>query len=165
MLLRLIVSACLVLIAASAWAQARDAEPRVPEQFIAKMTALIKHYYPGMTIETIDREVSLADRTRTFMIHHGTKTGQWQEARPEQGPQPDGILCLLSVHSGQYVGAACLPQTFDHRYFKVLTMAPYSKNMNCYLHARLCYPEPKTSPVFLRSWSQLVDDFEQSTKK
>ncbi len=159
-LLRLITTACLLLIANLAMAQATDDEPRLPKPFMTKMTALIKHYYPEMTVTTNDHEVSFVYRTRTFMIHHPTKTGQWQEARPEQGPHPDGILCRLRVQTGPYNGAAVLPQTFDYRYFKVLIMAPYSKKTNCHLHAQLYYPEQKTSPDFLRHWSQLVDDFE-----
>ncbi len=53
-----------------------------------------------------------------------------------------------------------VPQTFDNRYFRLLLMAPYSRQSDAHLYVHLAYPG-NVSPDFLKEFTGLVNEFER----
>lgn len=125
-----------------------------------RVQKLITQYYPQANFTRDNHAGTFEGRfnTRTWMIHHPLKTGEYQDARPQEGPKRKGILCRISCGQGHYNGAAKVPQTFDYRYFKSLLRAPYNKRLGTHLIAHLDYPDD-VSPEFLQQYSKLIDSF------
>lgn len=139
-----------------------EANGKVPplSKFSAKLSDCVRSFYPKASIDTQPRAIHFEFNTRKFFVHHALKTGEWQDAREEKGPNRGGILGDIQLQSGPYAGAACVPQTFDFRYYKVLVLAPDSKKHNCHLHARLFYPA-NAPAAFLSQYEQLIEGFEK----
>lgn len=155
----LILALCSVCLSASAEDHASAKLPALTG-FNAEVERVVKHYYPDVRIEPEKHGIAFEFNTRTFMIHHALKTGEWQDARQEKGPQKGGILCEMELHAGKWAGAAVVPQTFDYRYFKVLLLAPYSNKYDCCLVVRLIFPSDARSD-FIEALAKLSNDFEK----
>lgn len=128
------------------------------EALYKRLQALITEYYPKATFEIKDGKFTGKFNTRTFMIHHALKTGEWQDAREQEGPNKGGILCTIQSSSGKYGGAAMVPQTFDYRYFSSLLMAPENSKGNTYLIAHLNYPSG-VSVDFVNRYRKLINSY------
>ena len=153
--------AMFILFLAGAF-QVVDAQGQeAPVEVFATMTkaeTLIKKYYPKATVERKNGVFTAKFDTRQFMIHHALKTGEWQEARAQEGPNMGGIMCTIDSSPGHWIGAAMVPQTFNERYFESTLMAPYSKSLDRHLVVHLNYPSG-TAPDFLRSFQLLIQEF------
>jgi hypothetical protein len=94
------------------------------------------------------------------MIHEATKTGEWQDAAEQVGPQKGGICGDAVVEPGRFEGAALVPQAFDKRYFIEWMAAPYSEKLNRHLLVHL--KVPKDAPQeFVKEFAELVATFEK----
>jgi hypothetical protein len=155
----LLVALCSVCLSASA---EDDASARLPAltRFNTEVERVVKHYYPDARIEPAKHGIAFEFNARKFMIHHASKTGEWQDAREEKGPQKGGVLCEMELRAGKWAGAAIVPQTFDYHYFKLLLLAPYSKKHDCCLMVRLSYPSDAKAD-FIESLSSLANEFEK----
>lgn len=159
-----VVGALAVLMLAATPAKAGAEESKLPDltKFAAKVEQLLHSYYPNLTRENISSNaICFSADTMKFMIHMPLKTGEWQPAHEEIGPQRKGIRCCLNLSPGRWMGAAAMPQEFDHHYFKVYAMAPYSEKHNCHLHASLYYPD-SVKPELLTKYTALIKAFDQS---
>lgn len=140
-------------------------------KFATAVRTLVRRYYPQATVTATDTTVTFEFNAMDFMVHLPWKTGQWQAARAERGPQwPDGIVGSMTLQRGEYRGAAGLPQTFHQCYFQRLVMvSPYSRTFDCHLHVTLRYPASPNpdvqatglDPDFLAAFTTLVNEVEQ----
>ena len=119
---------------------------------------LFHRYYPAVVSELRGEAMHFDYDTRVFLIHHALKTGEWQDAREERGPNRRGILCDIEARSGRYPGAAVVPQTFDERYFELFVAAPYAPALDRHLYVHLSYPAG-TDRGFLEEFQKIVDAF------
>lgn len=149
------VMSCIILAMPS-----RCTETAVPKDTLfADVEKLMREFYPAeCTIKSGRFECRF--NTRTFMIHNALKTGEWQDARPQEGPNRGGVLCTISCEDGPWNGAAMVPQTFEYRYFTSLLMAPYNKGQDKHLVARLYYPD-NVNRQLIERYSKLVASFEK----
>jgi hypothetical protein len=138
--------------------QEQPAHEQPFQQVYSELDALFRRYYPHVTSEVLNDTIHFEYNTRVFLIHEPLKTGEWQDAREERGPNRGGILCDIELRNGKYLGAAVVPQTFDKRYFKLWVAAPYSVNRDKHLYVHLYYPaDVKTD--FLQEFSRVVEAF------
>lgn len=128
------------------------------DEIFNRLQSLVTEYYPEATCEKKVGSICFKFNTRMFMIHHPLKTGEWQEARAQEGPNRGGILCNVGRAEGRYAGAAMVPQTFDCHYFKRLLMAPYCKRSNSHLIAFLDFPD-NAKAEFLVRYRQLINSY------
>ncbi len=130
------------------------------EQLFTKLEVLLLEFYPQAKVTRKTNGFQCRFNTRSFLIHHALKTGEWQEARAQEGPNRGGILCSVSESAGRYAGAAMVPQQFEYRYFSSLLMAPYNKKIDRHLIAHLNFPD-NVKPQLLRRYSELITSFAQ----
>jgi len=128
------------------------------DKLMEDVQALLLEFYPKAKCTKKDDTLECRFNTRTFMIHHAYKTGEWQEAVPQEGPNRGGILCTISHARGPWMGAAMVPQTFEYRYFSTLLMAPYNKSIDTHLTANLSYPD-NVQKQFLTRYNKLIASF------
>ncbi|MBP9089689.1 hypothetical protein KBI23_01585 [bacterium] len=146
--------------------QSTQALPKAPkvakkiELLLTKLKALLLEFYPQSTFTKKPDGFECRFNTRTFLIHHALKTGEWQEARAQEGPNRGGILCSVTESAGRYAGAAMVPQQFEYRYFSCLLMAPYNKNIDRHLIAHLYFPD-NVKPQLLKRFNELITSFAQ----
>ncbi len=126
----------------------------------AALTKTFKSHYPEIVTSLHGHRIHFEYHTRKFMVHRALKTGEWQEAAETVGPNRGGIIADVELLPGAYMGAAVVPQTFDEHYFNVFLAAPQCRKRNCYLLARLSYPE-RINMEFFQEYSRLVNDFEK----
>lgn len=129
-----------------------------------QLQSLITEYYPKATFEIKGGKFLAKYNTRTFMIHHALKTGEWQDASAQEGPNKGGILCTIQSGEGKYGGAAMVPQTFDYRYYSSLLMAPENSKSNTYLNAHLNYPSG-VSLDFVNRYRKLIESYSDRENK
>ena len=102
--------------------------------------------------------------TRQFMIHHRLKSGEWQDARPQESPGLNGIMCTIDSSPGHFMGAALVsaaPESaavFDEHYFTSLMMVPYCKQLSRHLISHLDYPSG-VSGKFLEEYRKTIAKF------
>lgn len=137
---------------------ADDTPPQQVSTIYNDVEKLILEYYPEAKIQRKDNVFTASFDTRTFMIHHALKTGEWQEARPQMGPNRKGIICGISFSPHRWQGAAVVPQSFNNRYFQSLLMAPYNKKLDMHLVVHLDYPDG-TSPEFQSKFNKVINSF------
>lgn len=128
------------------------------DAFYSSLRRVFITYYPAATVSTKANTATFEHDTRLFMIHDALKTGEWQEAREQRGPNKGGVYCEIVSESGIYKGAAVVSQTFDGHYFTIQFLAPYSKRLDRHLHVRLSYPTD-ASKEFLREFTEAVNRF------
>ena len=141
-------------------AQQNETPPAVAAAY-ASVEKLVLKEYPKATVDRTNGFLRITFKTRKFMVHNRLKTGEWQNAVEQEGPDRGGILCSVSAAPGPWMGAAMVPQTFDYRYYQSLLLAPYSKENNCHLTAHLDYPDD-IKATFLREFSTTVSQFADS---
>jgi hypothetical protein len=152
-----------LFIVAIAWfllilpADATDGSKK-SDELCSQVQALITEFYPKATFEKKNGTFIGKFNTRMFMIHHALKTGEWQEASQQEGPNKGGIVCRIQNGTGPYMGAAMVPQTFDYRYFNSLLMAPENKATNTHLIAHLDYPSG-VSVDFVNRYRKLISSY------
>lgn len=147
-----VLLACLPSIA-----QAPTAAKSVAEAYDRIEQTVLKQY-PKATVKRENGFLLISYNTRKFMVHNRLKTGEWQTAVEQEGPDNGGILCSVSGAPGPWTGAAMVPQTFDYRYYQSLLMAPYSKSNNYHLTAHLNYPD-NVNQAFVRDFREAVSKF------
>lgn len=148
-----------VMLCLSAPAPAAEEKKQMEvQQVYEEVQKLITEYYPQAKFDTSNGNFIARFNTRKFMIHHALKTGEWQDAHEQEGPNRRGIQCSISSAAGPWAGAAMVPQTFDYRYYSSLLMAPYNKRLNTHLTAHLDYPGD-TSAEFTKRYSQIISSF------
>lgn len=131
------------------------------EELASNLSQFVRKRYPNVQFEATKTSVTFKFDTRKFMVHESAMTGEWQEARPEEGPNPGGILGEVHLNDGPYKGQAVAPQTFDKRYFIVLLQAPNSESCDAHLHSLLYYT-PRTDTQFVKEYGELIDGFSKS---
>ncbi len=136
--------------------------PKLPAltPFYREVRRLAFDYYPKVTSHQLKRKIHFEHNTRVFIVHIPDMSGEWQDPSEQRGPNKGGILCDMELGPGKYGGTAGVPQTFDHHYYKVHLMAPYSKKYDCHLYVHLYYPA-NVSPKFLKQFQDLINDFEK----
>lgn len=146
------------------WAPAHPAGAKeLPgfEAFAARAEQLVRQYYPDAKITQTPDGLQFSHETMEFTMHLPLKTGEWQAARPMQGPKRHGgIQGTAALREGKWMGAAMVPQSFDRFYFTSYLMAPYSAACDCHLVAHLDYPDT-VDQSFVKAWSELINDFEK----
>jgi hypothetical protein len=135
-----------------------DKTPNEVEGIYDQLEDLFLRYYPNANIDRKTGQFRAQFNIRKFMIHHALKTGEWQEAQEQDGPNRKGIICGISYASGAFGGAAVVPQTFNNRYFESLLMAPYNKKLNMHLVAHLDFPDD-TAHEFLSAFNKIINSF------
>ncbi|MBX9685206.1 MAG: hypothetical protein K2X27_00815 [Candidatus Obscuribacterales bacterium] len=141
-----------------------EESPAELECLLDQLQNLISRYYPKADIKRKPGELHAGFDTRTFMIHHSLKTGEWQEAQAQEGPNKNGMICHIKSMKGPFQGAALVPQTFNERYFEDLLMAPYNKKLNCHLLSHLNYPDT-CSAKFRSEYCALLNSFSSIERK
>lgn len=139
-------------------ASADDKTPKQVEKVYSDVKKLVAEFYPNA--EVIEKESRLECRfkTRKFMVHLPLKTGEWQEARPMEGPDRSGMMCVISYQKGRWMGAAMVPQTFEYHYYASTLSCPYNKKLDMHLESHLYFPK-NVKPEFLKRYSDLVNEF------
>lgn len=132
------------LVAATLTGRAQAAAGSEPDPVLreisSRLSPIFQRYYPGTRSRIDGDRVVFEHDTRVFLIHVPLKTGEWQEAREIEGPNPDGILCTIELREGRYEGAASLPQTFNDRYFETTVTQEPSPDGSRHLYVHLSYP-------------------------
>jgi hypothetical protein len=163
-LLVTLLPSIVVLTLPCAAAEPPPAHERTLREVYVELDRLFHRYYPRVTSELSNDAVHFEYGTRDFLIHEPRKTGEWQDARPERGPNRGGILCAIEVRKGRYPGAAVVPQTFDKRYFRLWVAAPYSARRDEHLYVHLSYP-PDADVAFLERFVDIVASFAPAAVK
>jgi hypothetical protein len=155
---RLGIAICIVL-ATFVSAGAADAMPQesMLKELFQEVEHLVRRHYPGAVCRQSANVVVFEYDTQPFMVHIPLKTGEWQEARELRGPRRGGILGSAELRPGRYVGAAVLPQTFDHCYFSEMVLAPYSEACDCHLYVHLSVPPTGRNDTFVKEFHDLVN--------
>ena len=136
------------------------------EAFYRDLRRLVREQYPEATAHRVGDTIHVEYHTRIFLVHNPLKTGVWQDAVEERGPRTGGIHCDLEFRAGAYGGAACVPQTFDKRYFQVLLRAPYDEALDGHLYTHLKIPAIRRPPeAFLAKLIALIDGFGKYTTR
>ena len=125
-----------------------------------KVRTLVEKYYPKAKVDLCGKTIRFESNTRKFMIHNPLKTGEWQDAHEEVGPQKSGIYCKIDLRNGDYDGQLAVPQALKGPYFTTHLLAPYSKRLDRHLYIYLKYPSD-VSKDFLKEFFQLVNRFER----
>jgi hypothetical protein len=153
-----------VLLLAMACTLSANAADEMSSKFSTlcdRLSSLVTKYYPKAEIEKTPTTFRAKFNTRSFMIHHPLKTGEWQDARAEEGPDKGGILCSIATADGKWAGAAMVPQTFEYWYFKSNLMAPYNKKLDKHLIVHLNYPSGAPA-AFITAFCNTVEEFSES---
>jgi hypothetical protein len=140
--------------------RAGDAPKPDLQPLLAELRHLVEKYYPDGKVTLKDRTIHFEFNIRKFMIHEPLKTGEWQDAHEESGPQKGGIYGDIELRSGKYNGAAGLPASVDKRYFTLRVIAPYSQKLNRHLYIHMKYPRD-VSKEFLKDFERLVREFDK----
>ena len=148
---------CCLLSIPDSCSQPTTAPPAVAEAY-SKIEKVVTKQYPKATIKRENGNLVITFNTRKFMVHNRLKTGEWQEAVEQEGPDRGGTICSVSAAPGRWMGAAVVPQTFDYRYYRSLLMAPYSTATNYHLTVHLNYPDD-VQPSFLKEFGAVVSSF------
>lgn len=128
------------------------------ESFYSSLYIVVTRYYPNASFHMLDDKIHFEYKTRIFLIHGQSHTGEWGDVYEERGPNKDGILCDIHLRPGRYQGEAVAPQVFDKRYYKSHLMAPYSQRHNRYIQVWLHYPKG-VAENFLKEFIDLVNNF------
>ena len=106
------------------FALAAVADEPLGQAYKTKLLSVIQKYKPKANVEEEGNRLVYRFHTQTFKIHTIHKTGHISEkAHDEEGPDVDGILVSLSLHKGQYSGAAEIPQVINRPYWKTFINA------------------------------------------
>jgi hypothetical protein len=127
---------------------------------VAEVSALVTRHYPKAIVTRDNQTIRFEFSTRKFMLHEPLKTGEWQDAHEEVGPQKGGVWGWMELRDGKYNGQAILPQAFDKRYFVLNVIAPYSKKLDRHLYVHLKHPRD-ADRAFLRDFDTLVNTFDK----
>jgi hypothetical protein len=148
------------LLGAASRAAAEDPSTSDLKLLSEAVRKVVQKHYPKGTVILKDQTIHFEFNTRKFMIHEPLKSGEWQDAHEEVGPQKGGIHGTIELRAGKYGGTAVVPQSFDQRYFTLLLKAPYSERLDRHLYIHLKYPRdvPKE---FLKEFEGVVDGFEK----
>lgn len=147
-----------------------EAEAFDDSALLKKVEELVKRFYPKAKVERKDDYIRFAYKTRNFKIHTARLDGEWQDAHDERGPQPGGIYGAISLSKGEIVSMAVLPQTFDLHYYKSRLMGPYSRKLDCTIHAEVRFPdrgakEDADANQFVEAFEELVNHFDKYVRK
>lgn len=156
-----LLSVSLVIYAILSMTHPANAEEKIPKQVekvYSAVKALVAQYYPTAEIAEKENRLECRFKTRKFMVHLPLKTGEWQEARPMEGPNRNGIMCIISYQKGKWMGAAMVPQTFEYHYYASTLACPYNKKLDMHLQSHIYFPKD-VKPEFLKSYSKLVNEF------
>ena len=118
---------CALMAAPTRAAEDETLQNPALERFYSELRTLFRKHYPKATSHLLKDKIHFEHDTRVLIVHEPLKTGEWQDPRETRGPKPGGILCDITLQKGQYQGAAVVPQTFDKRYFKVLSLLPWER--------------------------------------
>ncbi|MBV8878881.1 MAG: hypothetical protein JO332_02845 [Planctomycetaceae bacterium] len=140
--------------ATAAAAPGKDLSP-----FFDAVRALVEKHYPKAAVTAKAARLTFEFNTRKYMVHEPLKTGEWQDAHEELGPQKGGVVGEIDVVPGRYEGAAVVPQGVDKRYFVLWFAAPSSEKLGVHLLVHLKYP-PNAPKEFLKDFTELVEKFE-----
>lgn len=154
----LLIGALLMMSSSTPGQSASEAAPSAVAETYSRVEKILLAYYPNATVKRENGNIQISYKTRKFMMHNRLKTGEWQEAVEQIGPDRSGISCSISAAPGPFMGAAVVPQTFDYRYYQSLMLAPYSKSLNYHLVAHLNYPDD-VKPIVLREFNDAVAKF------
>jgi len=154
------VLALCCLLAGEGRAAADDAPKPDLKPLLAEVRTLVGKHYPKATVTLRDQTLHFECNTRKFLIHEPLRTGEWQDAHEQTGPQKGGIYGDIALRAGRYEGAAVVPQSFDKRYFTLLVMAPYSRKRDHHLYVHLKYPRD-VPEAFLPEFERLMTGFEK----
>ncbi len=154
----LLIGAVLMISSSPNAQSSSEAAPPAVAETYARVEKLLLAHYPNAAVKRENGNLQISYKTRKFMVHNRLKTGEWQEAVEQIGPDRSGISCSISAAPGPFMGAAVVPQTFDYRYYQSLMLAPYSKSLNYHLVAHLNYPDD-VKPVVLREFNDTVAKF------
>ncbi|MHC4696703.1 MAG: hypothetical protein ACYTFA_08180 [Planctomycetota bacterium] len=138
-------------------------DPRL-KQIYSSVRRIVGRHYPEATSHLLKNKIHFEFNTRLFIVHVPLKTGEWQDPWEERGPKKGGVLGTIELRDGRYTGAACVPQTFDRRYYSIMLMAPYSKQHDCHLYVHLYVPRHESKPEFIKELTELVNAFESKLK-
>lgn len=118
---------------------------------------------PDVTLAADNGTVALPYKTRKFMVHAASKSGEFAEqAREIVGPDYDGLIVRVRLHEGRYSGAAKLPSGGGHHpYWKSFVNAyPVARGKQC-LHVNILYGSSTDEKLITRVQQLLesvVDD-------
>jgi hypothetical protein len=137
-------------------------QPPAPDvqPLLRPLRAVVLKYYPKAKVSQNGPFIHFEYNTRKFMIHHALKTGEWQDASEELGPNKGGICGDIELRAGAYNGAAVSPQSFDERYFIDRLMTPYSKKLDHHLYIHLEHPHDAPA-TFLKEFEALMNSFDR----
>lgn len=128
------------------------------KKLYSSLYTIVTRYYPNASFHMLDHKIHFEYKTRIFILHGQSHTGERGNPYEERGPNKDGILSDIQIIPGKYQGEAVAPQVFDKRYYKSYLLAPYSPKHNCYLHVWLHYPK-EVSEQFIKEFIETVNNF------
>ena len=136
-------------------------------KFCDSVQHVVQHYYPNAMFTRTDTTLCFEFNTRDFYIHNVTKTGVWQDAIKERGPNKGGIYGEISLRVGdlppnaaeRILGKSGWP-TFERYYFVEGVIEEVSKVRRCYLVFVLRFPGD-LSEQFLNELRNLSNHFEE----
>lgn len=108
-------------------------------EYRGKLGAAIRQHHPGAKVEGEGNRLVYRLRTHTFKIHTIHKNGRIsQKPHDEEGPNVDGILVEVTIHDGNYLGQAEIPQDLHRPYWRTFINA-YPVSGGQYLWVSISY--------------------------
>jgi ribosomal protein L7/L12 len=130
-------------------ARAQDGSPKVAPDlngFHVAVREVVLRHYPHATTHVVGDTIHFEHDTRIFLVHHQSKTGEWEEARPERGPKAGGVHCDIHLGPGQNPSARA-PGPHDMHYYVEHLYAPYSAKHDHHLRVVLRLPARGREPA------------------
>jgi len=123
---------------------------------------IIKKYLPNYETETKYGRIYISYNTRQFMVHRPYKTGKWQNAKEDIGPEKGGIVLWFFITDEKYSGAAMIPlcATTDMYLFKETSIIKYSEKYNCYITAAIKAPRYDEKKELTKELIEILSNFE-----
>ena len=151
-----------IVVAADPPTSGRTGQPELPsmDRFYQQIRTIVRRHYPDASSHMFKNEIHFEYRTRIFIVHIPSKTGEWQDPVERRGPRKGGVLGDIELRQGCYHGAAVVPQVLDRYYYHLHLLAPYSPKFDCYAYVHLLLPKRDAPPGFVDEFTKIINDFE-----
>ena len=131
------------------------------DRLYSQIRTAVRRYYPDASSHLFENKIHFEHRTRIFIVHIPSKTGEWQDPVERRGPRKGGVLGDVELRHGGYHGAAAVPQVLDRHYYHLHLLAPYSAKFDCYAYVHFLVPRQDVPPGFVDEFTNIINDFER----
>ena len=161
--LRLLVLVALLTVQQTLAAADQVREQQASDVFKAKALAVLRQKFPDAAfVDEGNGSLVFALKTREFTLYRADKTGAWQQARQETGPDQGGFVVRFSLHDSPWEGALDIPHagTQDFYVFQETLVVKASTDKKQHMWAEVLNPRFKGNAELRDQLVQLFSSFE-----